>query len=183
MKSRIFVGAFLWLLVNTSSRAQTQIEAGYAGATITHPGATFRYGKTLIGSERGSTKRIDVLATARAGVYFHRNRHAGVYFDIGIEWIRTTRKGFQFGVDLPAGYLRAFIPKVYQISGSGEINKLPWAGTSHLIISPALRLGHTLSNSYVNAWYIKNRVMLIHQYTGGTTPQFLLEAGVVKSIH
>jgi hypothetical protein len=171
------------MLTSIASRAQSFIDAGYCGASVTHPGLYAGYGKTLLQVHGRGKKKNELVATVRLGFYFHRNRHTGVFTNVGLEWIKTTRRGFQYGLDVPVGYLRTFIPKVYKMNDDGELSKVRWAGTNHLIMSPAIRLGHTFSSGFINAWYIKNRVMIVQQYVGGSAPQFMLEAGVVKLLN
>jgi hypothetical protein len=183
MKTRLWYCVGM-MAISFCTHAQTYLEAGYSGATIFHPGANVTYGKVLgtKTNERRNTRQ-EWIGGLGAGFYYHKNRHTGVYVNPLIEWIKTNRKGFQYGLELPVGYLRTFIPNVYQIQENSQIDRLPFAGTSHLVISPALRLGHRFSeNSFINGWYIKNRVMLITPYAGGLTPQYFLEAGLVKSL-
>jgi hypothetical protein len=177
---RKFLAVFFFITASLSCRAQVYLDADYSGATITHPGLQGGYGRFLINKQSEELKGNELLAMVRAGFYFHRDRHTGVYGTIGLEWIRTSPGGFQFGFELPVGYLRTFIPKVYELTENGDVNNLGMAGTNHLILSPALRLGHTISSHYLNSWFIKNRVMIINGYVGGSTQQYMLEAGVAK---
>jgi hypothetical protein len=171
--------------VTAVKRPASYLEIGYSGATIFHPGVTIGWGKPVsfnYNENKGTMNEI--VIGGQVGMYYHNNRHTGVYGGVVPQWTKTSKKGFQYGFELPVGYLRTFIPGVYETDESGNINHLSFAGTNHFIISPAFRLGHHFKEDFpVDAWFIKNRLMLMMPYPGGMTSQYFLEIGIVKNLN
>ena len=186
----------LLALCQTRSQAQTntspstvstnpRLEVAYSGATIFHPGLAINYTKP-IATKRNETRQSqhEFLIGGNAGFYFHKRRHTAVYAGANAAWIKTSRKGFQYGFELPFGYLRAFVPNVYELDASGDVKKLSLVGTNHVTVSPAFRLGHRYSDdALINGWFVKNRLMFVAPYAGGVAKQYLLEVGIVKLLN
>ncbi len=123
----------------------------------------------------------ELLLGIQAGMYYHSNMHTGVYAGGTGKWIKTSANGFQYGFDLELGYLRTFIPQVYEINNAGEIKQVPFAGTNHFELFPSFRLGHRFKDeSLLNGWFIRNGLMIVMPYSGNVTSQYFLEAGIVK---
>jgi hypothetical protein len=157
------------------------MELSYSGATITHPGINASFAETTVGGHHG---RDQWLLGIQAGFYFHRNMHATFYLMPWAGWIRTSKSGFQYGIDLPFGFAFARIPKVYKINSDGTMMRRQFRGTSHIAFAPALRLGHTIpSGSPFGEWFIKNKLLFVVPYAGGSSSRYLFEAGVVKLNH
>lgn len=180
--------ACLFLVQALASQAQTRVQVAYSGAMIVHPGFSLDYSKILLAKSvskpEGRTATRQLITGMQAGFYYHQHMHTGLYLTPHIEWVKTTRKGFQYGIDLPVGYLRTLIPQVYEVESSGEVKKKHFSGTSHFILSPSLRVGKKLKQpNWVDEWYVKNKFMYITPYPAGNTFRYFLEIGITHWIN
>lgn len=170
---------------NKNPKHESYFELGYSGATIFHPGITGSFSKPVAFKKNENKNSLsELLLGVQAGIYYHHNMQTGVYAGGTGKWIKTSPKGFQYGFDVQLGYLRAFIPQVYEITSSGEIRRLPFAGTNHFELFPSFRLGHRFKDeSFISAWYVKNGLMMVMPYPGNAASQYFLEAGIVKRLN
>ena len=168
-----------------NSKHATYLELGYSGATIFHPGISGSLYKPVAFKKNENRNALsELFLGVQAGIYYHHNMHTGLYAGGTAKWVKTSLKGFQYGFDLQLGYLRTFIPQVYEITSAGEIKHLPFAGTNHFELFPSFRLGHHLQNdSFISGWYIKNGLMVTMPYTGNVASQYFFEAGIVKRLN
>ncbi len=160
------------------------LKIAYAGGMITHPGFSVGAGYQL--SQWTNTKRNgnivtqDIRLGINLGTYFHKRMHTGIFITPNIEWIRTSPKGFQFGLNLSGGYLKTFVPNTFKVDGEGLVQKQQGSGTDHFIFMPGLRLGKDLSiNGKANMeWFVNNQLMFQSPYFDKTNKYLLTEIGV-----
>lgn len=187
MKKLLFL-ASLFSVLSFGSQAQTRIQVAYSGTMILHPGINLDYSRNLTSQIRkkaeGQLVTRQLICGLQAGSYYHKHMHTGLYLTPHIEWVKTTRKGFQYGIDLPAGYLRTFIPRVYEVESSGAVKKKNFSGTNHFIVAPSFRVGKKLKHpGLIDEWYVRNKIMYMAPYPAGNTFRYFLEIGVTHWIN
>lgn len=151
---------------------------GYQGSTIFHP--VFSIG---VSKELASGGAHQLLSGVQVGAYFHSRMHTGLYAGPYTEWLCTAPRGFQFGMDLPLGYLRTFIPQVYGTGPSGEVQFQPMAGNGYFFLMPGFRLGRkTKRGGLIESWYVKNKLMIITPHAFGPGFRYFLEIGITHRL-
>ena len=186
MQKLLFLTSLLSVL-SIGSRAQNRIQWAYSGSMILKPGINLDYSRVLNSSIRkiadGRTTTRQLITGLQVGSYYHQHMHTGLYLTPHLEWLKTTRKGFQYGIDLPVGYLRTMIPQVYKVEASGALKKEHFSGTNHFILAPSLRVGKRLKHpGFIDEWYVKNKIMYIAPYPAGNTFRYFLEIGITHWI-
>jgi hypothetical protein len=172
------------LLISASvSYAQNYASIGYNGAYITHPGLEAGFSHTLYTkSKNDSMAASEFRAGASLGFYFHKNRHTALYVTPSIEWIRTTKTGFQYGVSLPVGIIKTFVPQVYEIQDNGIVRE-KLTGPSYGFFMPGIRLGRKVTSRFFDEWYVKNKFMIIPGQPLHFSVNHILELSIVKKLN
>lgn len=184
MKMTIWAWLLLLPLWGWSQDQGPRLRIAYLGGQITHPGITLGIDQVLFSKDQersnGATVRKEWRYGLDLGVYYHQDLHTGIFITPQLEWLRTGNRGGQWGFGLAAGYLRTFIPRVYEVDDAGNVSKRSLAGTDHGILMPHLRFGKDLSwkKKLPLEWYLQTNLMLQYPYFGGVNKYFLLEAGL-----
>ncbi len=138
----IFLLCLPWLSFAQWNRP-VDLEFSYFGATITHPGLRVGLEKKLLSRDKADNwdklmalherrkskgKKIRLLhkhqlfARPSVGFFYHRRNQTGLFFLTNIQYQRDVATLRYFGVGVGLGYLRSYIPKVYEVSPNGEVN-------------------------------------------------------------
>ncbi len=182
MKS-LTVGVFL-LLFLTVGYGQDQgprLKIAYNGGMIVNPGLSLGFGYNLFGSADDSKRNQHELRLGLTGsFYYHRRLNTGWSFGPELEWVRTGRRGFQYGVSVHSGYLRTSITNTFSVDDSGGVSKSGTAGTNHFFYDVGLRLGRRLrsGNPLQMEWYVKPKLQFQTPYFWKKNQYFLTEIGV-----
>jgi hypothetical protein len=162
---------------------QTYISIGYSGAYMTHPGLETSLIRSLKSKDtQKSDNNTDLRVGGSMGFYFQKNRHTALYLGTTIEWLHTSSTGFQWGLNLPLGFMKTFLPNVYEVNGS-SIESVKGVGPSNFYFMPGMRLGRTMNRGFIDEWFIRNKFLIVpgHPLQRGAT--FLLEISIVKKIN
>lgn len=178
----------LWSFLSFSLQAQESdkgfyLKIAYAGGMITHPGVSIGAGYSLSQWSKAKSNGLyvdqEIRLGLKLGTYFHKRMHTGVYLTPDVEWIRTGAKGFQFGLNFSAGYLKTFIPSTYSVNNEGIVQQ-KGSGTQHFVFMPGIRLGKDLSKKGTGnvEWFVNNQLMFQTPYFDKTNKYLLTELGI-----
>ncbi len=180
------------LIASTTLDAQRflpkSLSASYFGEVITHPGLKLgvtyelkRWGKSKIkrnGIEKVIQQSFDLSPTV--GFYYHKDYQTGLFAMPELSYTRKKANGNVVAYGVGAGYMRTFIPHVYDLTSTGEIKKLH-EGNNYLLTNYFISFGKDLSVKHhiPITMYIKPQFMhALPNYAGGVT-YFALEIGVI----
>ena len=158
-------------------------KVAYNGGIFINPGLSMGIGTNLLGKVDPGLKAVKSQQELRAGIslsfYHHRRLNTGLTIGPEIQWIRTSRKGFQFGLVADLGYLRTFIPNTFAVNEVGEIKEEGLSGTDHFFYNLGLRFGKDLRFTQGKGveWMIKPKLQFQHPYFEKRNQYFLLEIG------
>ena len=126
--------------------------ASYFGEMITHPGLRvgvnfplISWDKTKIkksGNEKVILKSIDFSPSI--GLFYHKDYQTGLFVMPELSYSRKNEKGNYMTFAIGAGYMRTFIPRVYDFNSNGEIEKID-AGYNYFISNYSVAFGKDLS--------------------------------------
>ena len=145
MNQKIILLLFTVICFGNTSHGQQIIGGGYLSQNFTHPGLFVHYGtewKTIAPEGKSSTRHWE--ASGQVGMYHHRRFQTGVLALGQVEWYLERPKGFQLGIGMNAGYLRAFVPGTWEPTGDGTFDRKPFSGTNHILFGPGIRIGKDL---------------------------------------
>ena len=179
------------LSVSTILSAQinnpTSISASYFGESITHPGLKIGVNYHLKSWDKTKTKkntsqktiykRIDL--SPNVGFYFHKDYQTGLFVLPELSYTRKNAKGNFMIFGMGAGYMRTFIPNVYEINSNNEIEKTP-EGYNYFLTNYFIAFGKDLSikHNIPLEIFLKPQIMYaLPNYPNGIT-YFALEVGV-----
>jgi hypothetical protein len=179
--------------LTTTSMLQAQnlrpqsIYASYFGETVTHPGLKVgvnyqlkNWDKTKIkksGNEKVIQKSIDFSPSI--GLFYHNDYQTGLFVLPELSYSRKNVKGIYMTYAVGAGYMRTFIPNVYDLNSNGEIEKTH-VGYNYFNTNYSITFGKDLSikKKIPLSIYIKPQLMYaILNYSKGIK-YFALELGV-----
>lgn len=148
----------LIVFLTSSSMFQAQnlrpqsIYVSYFGETVTHPGLKFgvsyqfkRWDKTKIrrsGNEKVIQKSIDFSPSI--GLFYHKDYQTGLFVLPELSYSRKNIKGNFQSLAIGAGYMRTFIPNVYDLNSNGAIEKIH-VGYNYFITNYSITFGKDLS--------------------------------------
>jgi hypothetical protein len=183
----------LFIFLTTVSMLQGQnfrpqsIYASYFGETVTHPGLKVginhqlkSWDRTKIkksGNEKVIQKSIDLSPSI--GLFYHSNYQTGLFVLPELSYSRKNAKGNYMTYAIGAGYMRTFIPNVYDLNSNGEIKKIH-VGYNYFITNYSITFGKDLSikKKIPLSIYIKPQLIYaIPNYSKGIK-YFALEIGV-----
>jgi hypothetical protein len=144
-----------FLVVASGVQAQgfkpESVYASYFGETVTHPGVKVgvcyqleRWDKTKIkkdGSEKVLQKRIDI--SPGIGFFYHKDYQTGLFVLPELSYSRTNAKGNSLTAGVGAGYMRTFIPNVYDLDENGDIESVT-AGYNYFLTNYSVAFGKDL---------------------------------------
>lgn len=128
------------------------IYASYFGETITHPGLKIgvtyqlkQWDKTKLkknGKKRNIQKNIDL--SPGIGFFYHKDYQTALFILPELSYSRKNVKGNFITAGFGAGYMRTFIPHVYDLNSNGEIVRIV-AGYNYFLTDLSLTFGKDLS--------------------------------------
>lgn len=136
--------SFLYNSLQAQLNRPNSIQISYFGETVTHPGLKVNLIYNIkewekIKSEK-KTKVKYISMQPGLGIYTHKNYQTGLLLlnDICYSRITNKRKWFSSGIGL--GFLRTFLPDVYELNSKGEIVK-KYVGYNHAVFSYHMEFG------------------------------------------
>lgn len=163
------------------------IYASYLGETVTHPGLKVgvnyqlkSWDKTKIKKSRNEKlihKSVDLSPSI--SFYYHKDYQTGLFVLPELSYSRKNVKGNYITYAIGAGYMRTFIPNVYDLNSNGEIEKIH-VGYNYFITNYSITFGKDLSikRKIPLSIYIKPQLMYaIPNYSNGIK-YFVLELGL-----
>jgi hypothetical protein len=186
-----YIITIIFLCAATTLSAQklkpVAVSASWFGETITHPGIkmglTFQlksYEKSKAkknGKQKLITKSIDL--TPSAGAFYHKNYQTAVFVIPELSYSRKNARGNYKSAGIGAGYMRTFVPNVYEFNGGGDIKKIH-AGNNYFVTSCFITFGKELTflKNIPAGIYIKPQLLYaLPNYPKGVM-YFALEAGL-----
>lgn len=185
---------FLLLVSTAILRAQVikpnSFRLAYYGETITHPG--FKGGVTysLSSWEKSKTKKNGTTLKQKefqlnpsVGFFYHRNYQTALFFIPELAYFRKKENGNHLAVGIGAGYMRTFLPRVYELDSNGEIQSTS-AGYNYFVSNFSACFGRDLSfnSSLPMSIYIKPQFSRASPNAGGAVWYFGLEGGITFSL-
>jgi len=163
--------------------AQNQFSVGYAGSYFTRPGVHLNYQAHLrdFQSKKDNITNKALLGGVQLGLYHHPGMQWGSYLAPEISFQKQNEKGFRIGYELGIGALFTQPSNLYS-ANDGQYEKAGFQPDVNLVLTPAISLGKEIKANWADAWYIKNRVMLIPFYAEQSTFRYFFEVGITKSI-
>lgn len=174
-------------ILDAQSLLPKTISASYFGEVITHPGlklgATYElkyWGKSKIkrnGIEKVFQQSFDLSPTV--GFYYHKDYQTGLFVMPELSYTRKKVNGNFVTYGLGAGYMRTFIPNVYDLNSNGEIEKV-YKGNNYFLTNYFIAFGKDLSlmHNIPMDIYIKPQFMYaLPNYAMGVM-SFALEIGI-----
>lgn len=160
------------------------LDIGYSGGIIVHPGINMGALKTFRKSEKqrknGKTIHKENQLGARSGFYYHRNYQTGLWFQGEMAHLRykSDRRYHTFALGL--GVLQTWVPKVYSINSQNEVSFKRAKGISYGIVSPSIEWGWNFrkKDRTFRGWYIRPRLQWQFPYFQGTNQYLLFEFGL-----
>lgn len=153
MKYLLFIALLTTgFILQAQSFRPKSIYASYIGETVTHPGlkigVTYQLGswdKTKTkndGNERIIQKSIDL--SPGIGFFYHKDYHTGLFALTELSCSRKNAKGNSLSAGFGAGYMRTFIPNVYDLNSKGEIESID-AGYNYFLTNYSITFGKDLN--------------------------------------
>lgn len=175
--------AFGMLCIMSEAFAQKQVSLGYAGAYFTRPGLHMSYQSQLksLSSKKDKITHKAFFGGVQLGAYYHPNMQWGTYVAPELSFQKQNEKGFRIGYELGAGALLTQMTNLYTSTDAGY-EKAGFKPQAQLILTPAISLGKEMNTSWADAWFIKNRVMLMPLYAEQSTFRYFFEIGFTKKI-
>lgn len=139
-------------LLQAQTLKPQSIYASYFGETLTHPGIKIGASYELKGWGKIKSKRNGKEKTIQKsinfcpgiGFYSHKHYQTGLLVLPEINFSRKNEKGNYFSFAVGSGYMRTFIPNVYELDSNGEIEKLH-VGYNYFVTNYSLEFGKDLS--------------------------------------
>ena len=179
-------------LLTTCSSLQAQslrpksIYASYFGETVTHPGlkigVTYQlkfWDKTK--TRKNGDKRIiqrSIELSPGIGFFYHKDYQTGLFVLPEWSYSRKNAKGNFLTAGIGAGYMRTFIPNVYDLNANGEIESID-AGYNYFLTNYSITFGKDLSVKKMIpiSIYIKPQLMYALPNATNGISYFALELG------
>ena len=179
-------------LLTTCSILQAQslrpksIYASYFGETVTHPGlkigVTYQlkfWDKTK--TRKNGDKRIiqrSIELSPGIGFFYHKDYQTGLFVLPEWSYSRKNAKGNFLTAGIGVGYMRTFIPNVYDLNANGEIESID-AGYNYFLTNYSITFGKDLSVKKMIpiSIYIKPQLMYALPNATNGISYFALELG------
>ena len=128
--------------------------ASYFGATVAHPGLRLGVSYHLTGWDKTKTKKSgkekllqkSLALNPSIGFYYYKDYQTGLFVLPELSYSRKNAKGNHLSLAIGAGYMRTFIPNVYELSSDGDVQKIH-AGYNYFITNYSISIGKDLSIS------------------------------------
>jgi len=188
MRYLLFISLFSMCSI---SRAQSlrpeSIFVSYFGETITHPGLKIgvdfqlkSWDKTKIKKNKDKKiiqKGIDLIQGI--GFFYHKDYQTGIFILPELSYSKKNAKGNFLMAGIGAGYMRTFIPNVYDLNSNGEIERMH-AGYNYFLTNYSITFGKDLSKKKMIplSIFIKPQLMYVLPNATNGVSYFALELGV-----
>lgn len=174
-------------MLNAQSLMPKSLSTSYFGEAVTHPGLKIgityelkTWDKNKIkknGIEKVIQQSFDLSPTV--GFYYHKDYQTGLFVIPELSYTRKNVKGNFVSYGLGVGYMRTFIPDVYDLNSNDEVEKVH-EGYNYFLTNYFIAFGKDLILKYNIPMdiYIKPQIMYaLPNYTGGVM-YFALEVGI-----
>ncbi len=182
----LFSFLFAQIAVGQNKRL-TGIQVSYLGEMITHPGVKVGVDYNLRswskvkaeGKKRERTLSKSVVLSPTLGSFYHKRYQTGFFIVPELKYYRENQKGVFYDVGVGLGYLRTVIPNVYEVTSSGELNKVN-VGYNYFSSLWFFTLGKSVKkeNSKSFSLFVKPQLMYAVPNFYYGTGYFFLELGV-----
>ena len=153
------------------------IGAGYFSEGGLYPGFTIFYERSLLASQN-----FEMVATARAGSYFHYRNQTGVFLMAQSGQRFRLYRNLYYEHYLGIGYLHTFLNggDAYYVDATGQVHKASNWGNAHVMPSVSFGLSYVI-RSVKNPIRIFGRPVIFWQipFNKSELVQYGLEVGVV----
>ena len=173
-------------ILQAQSLRPKSISASYFGETVTHPGlkigVTYQlkfWDKTK--TRKNGDKRIIqrcIELSPGIGFFYHKDYQTGLFVLPEWSYSRKNAKGNFLTAGIGAGYMRTFIPNVYDLNSNGEIESND-AGYNYFLTNYSITFGKDLSVKKMIPISIYIKPQLMYALTNDTNgiSYFALELG------
>lgn len=174
-------------IIDAQNLRPQSIYASYFGETVTHPGLRVGlnyqlkdWSKTKLmksGTEKVIQNNMDLSPSI--GFFYHKDYQTGLFILPELVYSRKNVKGNYITYGFGAGYMRTFIPNVYDLNSNGEIEKIH-TGYNYCITDFSVAFGKDLSvqkNIPMNIYIKPQFLYAFPNYSKGIW-YFILELGV-----
>ena len=179
----LFVSTILCAQINNPA----SISASYFGGTITHPGLKIGVNYELKNWDKNKLRKNtsqkiikkSINLSPNIGFYYHKGYQTGLFILPELSYSRRKAKGSFMSYGLGIGYMRTFIPNVYEINSNNDIEKSS-EGYNYFLTNYFIAFGKDLSikHKVPAKIYIKPQIMYaLPNFPNGIT-YFALEVGV-----
>jgi hypothetical protein len=165
----------------------TSLSISYFGETITHPGLKLAATYSLDTWQKTKTRKggEEKLILSSIGVgpslgfFYHKDYQTGIFIVPELSYTRTKANGNFVKYGIGAGYMRTFVPNVYDSNPDGEIETMH-EGYNYFLSNYFIAFGKDLSvaNEIPMDIFIKPQFMYALPNTSHGVWYFALEIGV-----
>lgn len=170
------------VLGQTGNWTPDRIQVSYFGEQVTRPGLRVAAQKSWTLKERERKDRTRTwLADAGLGVggFYHRRYMTGLFLQLEGGLRKVSDKGRFVGLGGGTGYLRSFLPNVWEVGANGTAEKVS-AGHGYFIWSVHAQYGsrlHWFGWSNVS-WHLKPQLLVGLPYFPKSVQWLALEVGL-----
>lgn len=167
------------------------LTVSYFGEAVTHPGMRLGATYTLTSWEKSKLKKNakekiiqkNISTGPGVGFFYHKDYQTALFFTGGIGYSRMNSKGNSLAFGIDVGYMRTFLPDVYSLNSTDEIQKVH-TGYNYFLTSYAVTFGKDLSikKGLPLTVFIKPQVMYAIPNAAGGVFYFALETGIAYKL-
>lgn len=184
---------FILLFLAATTIAQGQnlrpqsVYVSYFGETVTHPGLRVGASYQLKAWEKTKTKKSgkeklihkSIDLSPSVGFYYHKDYQTGIFVLPELSYSRKNVKGNYITFGIGAGYMRTFIPSVYEQNSNGDIEKIN-GGYNYFVTNYSIAFGKDLSHkeNLPDNIFIKPQLLNSIPNYSNSVWAFALELGV-----
>ena len=170
---------FLFAQEPADESARLDFSGSYYGNNLWNPGLKFgseyiwrEWVKTKEKKKRTRTKTNRFVFNGDAGFYWDPMNYTALFLYSGIRFRHINTKGFHYHFGAaPVAYYRSFLTETYEVSSSGEVDKVPLPGRSYYAPTLSLGLGKYRRGEYrLKAWFLDLDVMFLVPYNADFVP-------------
>lgn len=163
------------------------VYVSYLGETITHPGLKVGVAYQLKDWEKSKIRRNgkekvvfkSLELSPAVGFFYHKDYQTGLFVLPELSYTRRRARGNYVTFGIGAGYMRTFIPNVYELSSSEGIKRVH-EGNNYFITNYSVAFGRALNpgkNLPISVFVKPQLLNAIPNYSGSVW-YFALELGV-----
>ena len=183
----LFISLCSFIYAEDNNNERLTLDLSYYGVLGTHPGLKTGIEFPITEKNREKLKKEKIrVSTSKLyiapniGLYHHKRFHNAFFTELEIGYRKTFYSGFGLELSSGLGYTRSFLSgKTYEVSDSGEVDTVLFAGSSYFTPSLSLKLNKKTKNSL---YYIGSRVLFTMPYNTGEypVPNLVFEFGIKK---